>query len=308
MKKIIFNKQDKTKNLIKKDKIIENAIKKASENELPNSEVSIQNLIRNGKEIYKIDNDTFVISLNDKREEFAYQKCSIPKQLINFKWYQWIKKIKHSKERKEQKMRKKHPDMVVLIKMEMSNGTFREFLAIEEFGSFVFNKKQYVFDYKMRYFIIERNMWAYDFNEYLSIPLRRKQEISDLTENMIARLEHLKENNDNREQIESIYRQLEERIGIDMRKPLNPHVDVSEMKSLIENSKIVDVENSLNPVNLKRFIDSEAIKQALQAVSMNKYLKIIMIILIVIGALGILSFLITVWHTGVFDKLKGMFH
>lgn len=301
-----FKTVEKTEKDFSKNVIINDAIKKASENEQINSEISIQNLIKNGKQIYKLNEDSFIISLNDKREEFAYQKCKIPEKIPIFRWYQWIKKIGYSKEIKEQKIRKKYPDKVVLIKMEMSNGMFREILVLEDLGGFVFNKKQYVFDYTMKYFIIERNIWAYDFSEYLTLPYRRKKEISELTENIIARLEYLKQKGSN-EQIEGIYKQLEERIGIDMRSPIFPHVNINEIKTLIENSNIVDVETSLNPLNAKRFIDSEAIKQALQAVGMNRFLKIIMIVLVVLGGITLIGFMITLWHTGVFDKLSHMF-
>lgn len=187
--------------------------------------------------------------------------------------------------RKEKKIYTKNPDKVVLIKMEMANGQFREFLAVEDLGCFFYKKSQYVFDSAMKYFLIERNIWAYDFHEYLTLPLRKYFAISEKLEKL-----------------------LQPEIDNARRKPLNPHVDVNEAKTLIENSQLVDVEASINPTTLKRFTDSEVIKQVLQGAMLGRIFKIMFILIIIMAVFLLMILLTTLYHAGIFEKVGNLFH
>lgn len=187
--------------------------------------------------------------------------------------------------RKEKALYKKHPDKVVLIKMEMANGQFREFLAVEDLGCFYYRKSQYVFDVQMKYYIIERNIWAYDFHEYISLPLRKSFQISDKLEKLIQ------------PEFDKAHK-----------KPMNPHFNVNEIKTLIENSELVDVEASLNPTTLKRFTDSEVIKQVLQGAMLGRIFKIMFILIIVCAIFLLLLVIVNLYHAGIFEKIGHMFH
>lgn len=186
--------------------------------------------------------------------------------------------------RKLAKMKKKNPDTLVLVKMEMNAGHFKEFYVAEKNEGFIMSEKQYIFDTSMKYYIKNRNIWAYDFHESLAIPLRKKMKFT--------------------EDIEAFLNYLE----LKSRKNQKVSVDANEIKQLIENSQIIDVENSLNPSTLKRFMDSEVIKQILQGAVIGKILKILLIISIIAGVLVLIDVLVGLQSAGVFEKLKGMFN
>lgn len=190
-------------------------------------------------------------------------------------WKQWAKR---------QKLAKKNPDTIILIRMEMSNGLFREFLAVEEFGCFFYKNKQYVFDQKLKYYIIERNMWAYDFAESLSLPIRKKIKVTEDIEKALSRIEKA---------------QLSPK---DMKTP------ISELLSLVENAEIVDVEHSLNPTTLKRFTDSEVIKQVLQGSMLGKIFKLMFIFICIIGIIVLFDFIADLYASGIFEKIGNLFN
>lgn len=88
--------------------------------------------------------------------------------------------------------KRKHPEKVVLIRMEMNNGQFKEFCVVEdEKDGFKYKGKKYIFDLDARYYVIDSNIWAYDFHESLTLPVKRTipvnrikslMEHSDITE------------------------------------------------------------------------------------------------------------------------------
>lgn len=183
-----------------------------------------------------------------------------------------------------QKLIENSPDKIVLIKMEMSNGFFREFLVEEEAESFYYKKNMYVLDAELKYYIIERNIWAYDFHENLSLPIRKKIRISDDVQVVLDMLEAAS------------------------RKGIKPQIPVNDIKKIIENSGFVDVENSLNPTTLKRFTDSEVIKQVLQGAMLGKIFKIMFVLIIIIAIFALLNLVINLYASGVFEGLKEMFN
>ncbi len=189
------------------------------------------------------------------------------------------KQIKINKKYKE-----KHEGEIVLIKMEMASGLFREFLAHDEGGFFYFRKKQYPFDPQMKYYIIERKMWAYDYHELISIPLQKKIELSD-----------------------SLIKLIQPVWDDARKKAINPRVDASQIQTLIENSDIVDVEASLNPLTLKRFTDSEVIKQVLQGTMLGKIFKIMFVLIIILAVMGLIQVMLSLYASGVFSALGSFF-
>lgn len=186
--------------------------------------------------------------------------------------------------RKEAELLKKHVGKIVLIKMELANGFFREFLVYEDSGYFYFNKSLYVFDHALKYYLIERNIWAYDFHELMSLPLKKEFHISDAVESIIMPVWDEK-----------------------TKKPIPPHVNTNELRSLIENAEVVDVEASINPTTLKRFTDSEVIKQVLQGATLGKVFKIMFILIIIIAFFALISLIIQMYNAGLFEKLRHVF-
>lgn len=186
--------------------------------------------------------------------------------------------------RKYEKFKQKHPDTFVLARMEMSNGNWREFLVNEKNDAFYLKDKQFLFDNEMRYYIIERNLWAYDFNEKITLPYKRRWVIHEkLMEKLIAVIDTA------------------------ARKPMPPRINVNELNELIEGSQIIDVQASMNPKTQKRFSDSEIVKQVLQGAMLGRILKVILIILIIIGILALIILIIVMYQSQVFEKLGHLF-
>lgn len=186
--------------------------------------------------------------------------------------------------KKQAKFYKSHIEKVVLIKMEMGNGMFREFLINESDGCFFYKKNMYVIDVSLRYFLIDRNIWCYDYHEFLSLPLRKTFQISDKLESILNPI-----------------------IDDDKKKPLNPHTNIDEIKTLIENSELVDVEASINPTTLKRFTDSEVIKQVLQGAMLSKIFKIMFVLIVVIAIFMLILLIIQLYTSGIIQDAIGGF-
>lgn len=184
--------------------------------------------------------------------------------------------------KKQSEFLKKNKGKVVLVKMELVTGQFREFLVLDELGSFVYRANRYVFDYSLKYYIIERDIWAYDFHEFLSIPLRKQFSLSDKMIKLISPA-----------------------IDKTMKNPKKPHIDIDEVKALVESSEIIDVEASLNPATLKRFTDSEVIKQVLQGTMIGRIFKVMFVLIIILVVLTLLQVIITLWQSGVIDQVIG---
>lgn len=181
---------------------------------------------------------------------------------------------------KRKYLKQKKKESAVLIKMEMANGIFREFIVSDGAEYFYNKKNQYVLDEKHKYYILERDIWCYNFSEVISISYSQKLILSEELQDLIKKASL---------------------------KPMKPHIPANEIKTLIENSKLVDVENSLNPTTLKRFTDSEVIKEVLQGAALGKIFKIIMILTIIIAILTLLTLLVSSYSAGVFEKLSGLF-
>lgn len=193
----------------------------------------------------------------------------------------FTKRNEYKEWKKRQDLISRNPDSVVLIRMEMSNGNFREFEIPTQNNSFVFNEKRYILEEEKKYYIIERKMYAYDYCEFLSLPIRKKIQLNEETNQLISQIEK------------------------DFYKPQKPRVSSNEIRELIRNSpQFSDTENSINPYLLKQFTDGEIIKQALQGAMLGKIFKVMFVIIIIIGILSLVSFFIDMYHSGIFDAVK----
>lgn len=189
------------------------------------------------------------------------------------------------------KFYRKNKGKICLIRMELGNGQFREFLAVDESGYFIWNKRLFVFDYSQKYYLIERDLWCYDFNENVSLPIRKSFYFSEKLEKEIG----------------SLISQAQAKIDAKARKNLNARVDVNELRNLIENTDLVDVEASFNPLTLKRFTDSEVIKQVLQGAMLSKFFKLMFAIIVILAVLALLTFIITVYQSGIIQDVVAKF-
>ena len=156
------------------------------------------------------------------------------------------------------RMSKKYPDKVVLIRMEMNNGTHREFKVRDDSFGFVFNGGRYAFDLETKYYVVDTNIWAYDFHESMSLSVKKGLKVSPIILKYLAELEK------------------DSKLSIERRIPINV------IKETIEQSGITEVENSINPVTLERLIKSQIIQAILQGSALGRLFKIVLIIVIII--------------------------
>lgn len=184
-------------------------------------------------------------------------------QLLKDKFYYEAKPFKfHAtgfvKNWRIKRMAKKSPDKVVLIRMEMNNGTHREFLVKDDAFGFIFNKGNYAFDLETKYYVVDSNLWAYDFHESMSISLKTGLKINPDFLKFIKDLEE------------------------DSKKSIKRKIDVNVIKETIEQSGITEVENSINPIVLERLIKSQIIQAILQGSALGRIFKIVLIMTIII--------------------------
>jgi len=77
-----------------------------------------------------------------------------------------------------------NPDKIILINMELRNGFHSTFLVAEKGEGFKYKGGKYLFDGEMQYFHLSAKMYAYDYHQDLSIPLRRRVPVGDIKKAM----------------------------------------------------------------------------------------------------------------------------
>ncbi|NIQ15377.1 MAG: hypothetical protein GTO02_13575 [Candidatus Dadabacteria bacterium] len=84
---------------------------------------------------------------------------------------------------------KKNPDITTLIRMELNNGRHREFTVQEDPDKkgFIYRKGRYIFDPEAKYYLIDSNIWAYDYHEGITIPIRRRIPVNEIREGIDAK-------------------------------------------------------------------------------------------------------------------------
>lgn len=193
----------------------------------------------NGKRFDDLDKEDFYF----KAKPFTY--------FTRRKWTSW-------RGYKEAKMLKKFPDKVVLIRMEMNNGTNREFLVLDEATAFVFRGGRYVMNLEDRFWVVDSNIWAYDFHESISISVSSKLKPNP---DLLKYIDQLKENT---------------------KKSIKNQIPANELKEIIEQSGISEVESSISPIVLERLIKSEIVQAILQGSALGRLFRVLLILIIII--------------------------
>jgi hypothetical protein len=211
-----------------------------------------------------------------------WQRC---KPVTNYfkpvkRWYTlWLKDHKSA----EQIMFETKKDAVVLIRMELNNGRFTEFFAVEKEGSFFYKDCQYIMDLQQKFYLIERDIWAYDFHESMSLPIRKNLKVNDDIEELLTKIEEAS------------------------RLPKASRVPVDDIKTIIDSANLIDTETSLNPRVLRNFTIAELAKQIMQGAMLGKIFKIMFILVIVIAIIALINLIVSLYASGVFEKIGNMF-
>lgn len=81
---------------------------------------------------------------------------------------------------------KRHPETIALINMELLNGFHKLFLVKEREEGFNYRNKQYLFDNEAKYFIIDSKIWAYDYHEIFTLPIKRTIPVTNIRKTIEA--------------------------------------------------------------------------------------------------------------------------
>ncbi len=79
---------------------------------------------------------------------------------------------------------KYHPGTIVLINMELTNGFHRSFTVKEKEEGFIFRGKKYLFDDDHKYYNIDAKLYAFDYHEGLTLPIKRKIPVTEIKKTM----------------------------------------------------------------------------------------------------------------------------
>lgn len=79
-----------------------------------------------------------------------------------------------------------HPASTALVNMELLNGFHKLFLVKEKDGGFKYKGKKYLFDNEAKYYLIDSKLWAYDYHETFSLPIKRVLPVTKIRKTMEA--------------------------------------------------------------------------------------------------------------------------
>jgi hypothetical protein len=90
----------------------------------------------------------------------------------------------------------------------------------------------------------------------------------------------------------------------DMTIPVKRTIPVLEIKdSVTANNK--QIEHAINPATIEEFIVSEVAKGIMQGQAIGEFLRQARMLWIISLIVGVIDLLVLLWHSGVFDKIKG---
>lgn len=72
------------------------------------------------------------------------------------------------------------PQKTVLVNIELLNGFHISLVVKEKEDGFRYKGKMYVFDNELKYYNISAKLWAYDFHENFSMPIKRKLPLDNI--------------------------------------------------------------------------------------------------------------------------------
>lgn len=77
-----------------------------------------------------------------------------------------------------------HKPSLVMANIELLNGRHRTLMVKGNANSFKFQGKEYVFDDEAKYYVSDCNLWAFDYHESFSLPIKRRIEVNDVVNAM----------------------------------------------------------------------------------------------------------------------------
>jgi len=181
---------------------------------------------------------------------------------------------------KDRRKARKFPDKVILIRMEMNNGRHREFLIKADAEHFVFEKQKYYPDISNRYYIVDSNIFAYDFHQALTLSVKNEKVLNP--------------------EIRKFVEQIEE----DSKKGFKRKIDTEAIKETIEQSDISQIEGAVNPVVMERVGESQFVQMILQGATLGKLFKMLLILVIIILLVVAADMVIDLIDSGILEEIN----
>jgi hypothetical protein len=201
------------------------------------------------------------------------------------------------------KEKKKNPNKFMLIRIKLAKGkTVRE-AYIPDFSEVIYwNDGAYIPDGVSKYYVVDRDVWAYDFHEDICLPITKDMSLSEQVEKILMTFNSFNDANKKKyqKQVADVMDGLKKKITA----PVTSEIDTDEIKTILESGNFIDTETSLNPRTLKRTIEAEIVKEAIEAQAVGKWLKILGIVMIIVGAIVFLDFMLDIWHSEIWKAFK----
>ncbi len=176
--------------------------------------------------------------------------------------------------------RKRKAHKIILCRMELNNGKFIERLVEDNGEGFVVDNKRYVPDNKHKYFIIDSNIWAYDFHEHMNFPFKKELKIKKETKELINKY-------------------LEQ----DFTKSTKKAIDLNSVIEGIKTSGITELETSFDPTNLERYFKANTITQLVAGANIAKMYKVMVLLLIITLIVVAVIFVIVLYSSGILNEV-----
>lgn len=200
--------------------------------------------------------------------------------------FQYFKRSKLSlRYWKDKRMARKYPDKVVLIRFQLNNGRHREFLVKSNEDGFFYRGEKYIFDLENRYYVIDSNIWAYDFHEGFSLSVKN---------NLILNPE-----------LKKVFEDIEKEFKIkkESRKGYQRKIPTDLIKEIIEESEITQIENAVNPKILERVSESQFVQMILQGATLGKLFKMLLILVIIMLIAVVADLVVDFISSGLIDEI-----
>ena len=172
----------------------------------------------------------------------------------------------------------------VIINLELKNGFKRTFLVkLNSDNTFKYGDMIFIIDNDTKKFNLDSKLWEFDFHESLSIPV-----------SMIFNEKYMKE-----EKKELFTKEIKKLLI-----PYKKEIPVSEIRRLIEDSGIIDVEMASHPHMIKEFVKNKVTEGVMKAGPIEEFLNRLKFFIIVVLVVSVIHFLLFAWKTGLFDKVS----
>ena len=180
--------------------------------------------------------------------------------------------------KKQAKLEAKYPDKTVLVRIELNNGFYKNFIVVEQNGGFSYREKFYIFDNLNKTFDIDANLWCYEFSENYSIPIKSK--LVNVDGQKVMRI-------------------------IPINLPLDKKIPIIKIREALQEAGLSEIEYASNPSIMYWFTHSRIAEKILMGVDEDAFFRFMKLMIIIILLIVVINFLLGLYGTGMFDSMLG---